>query len=135
MNEHNGDDSPQSTTSLLKILHNYQKILCHNSFRTLRTLLDMKITNFISFLRKFMFLVGTDWFIFSYYTTLFQVELIRSIPRNERESNNEQYARKQSHADRRSLVTCTSNNLDRMGAVKRNISILLGTSTNNRNRI
>ena len=81
--------SEQRTASLLKILHIYQTTLCHKSLRTLCILQVMKITTSFSFLREFMFLVGIDWSIFVYYTTLFQVELIRPIPRNEGGRNNE----------------------------------------------
>jgi hypothetical protein len=97
--------SEQHTVSLLKILHSYQNALCHNSLRTHCTLQVMKTIKSIRFLTKFVFLVGIDWFIFwllyytviilhCYYTTLFPVEILSPIARNERGSNDEQYARK-----------------------------------------
>jgi hypothetical protein len=61
----------------------------------------------LAFFENLYYLLALTGFIFfGYYTTLFQVELIRPIPLNEGGRNNEQYARKEPHADRRSLVLC-----------------------------
>jgi hypothetical protein len=57
----------------------------------------------LAFVENLCSLFSLTGLFFSYCKTLFQVQLIRPVARNGRGNNNEQYARKQLHYDRRSL--------------------------------